>query len=62
MVLVVVDGIRVSFHVGRLPTRFYKMVSRRCSYVIPSPQLLVVATSERRVPTLVATSGSHWLK
>jgi hypothetical protein len=30
--------------------------------LIPSPHLLVLATSERRVPTLVATNGSHWLK
>ena len=29
--------------------------------LIPSPHPLVWATSERRVPTLVATNGSHWL-
>jgi hypothetical protein len=30
--------------------------------VIDFPHLLVRATIERRVSTLVATSGSHWLK
>jgi hypothetical protein len=31
-------------------------------YLIPSPHLLVLATNERRVPALVATSGFHGLK
>jgi hypothetical protein len=30
--------------------------------LIPSPHMLVLATNERRVSALVATSGSHWLK
>ena len=30
--------------------------------LIPSPHLLVLAASERRVPALVAISGSHWQK
>ena len=30
--------------------------------IIAHPHILVWATSERWVPTLVATSGSHWLK
>jgi hypothetical protein len=37
-------------------------MSRLRLRLIPSPHLLVLAIIERRVPALIATSGSHWLK
>ena len=37
-------------------------IPQRGSQLVHSPHLMVRATNEQRVPTLVATSGSHWLK
>ena len=44
--LLLIGILRVSFHVGRLPTRFLKIVGQRCSHVVkhkpPSNHIMVV--------------------
>ena len=46
---------------GAAPTSLHTTLEGPQEYVIAHPYLLVWVTSERRIATLVANNGSHWL-